>query len=322
MATQWLRRQWLFAASASVLLLAGCGGGEVDSQLAPARIVAFGDAMADIGQKAAGTRYTVNDGSVNNWTLVVAQAFGVPLAPRRSGGLSYATGNARVETTPGAGNDPAAPSVSEQIGAFLGAGNSFSDRDLVLVNAGTSDVIVQAQAVIGGVQTRDQALAAVGQAGTAFGAQVRRLVNAGARHVVVVGPYNLGRSVWAKQTGQAALLEAASSEFNTKLLLAIQDLGDSVLYVDAALQFNIYEANPGSYDLDNVKEAVCTSTDSADPEDGIGTGTGQVDSSECTTGTVVTTSYDRYLFADRVYPTPRGHRLFGEHAVARIRQRW
>lgn len=321
MATQWLRRTWLLAAGASVLL-AACGGGEVDSQLSPSRIIVFGDAMADIGQKSAtGMRYTVNDGSLNNWTLVVAQSFGVSLAPQRSGGLSYAAGNARVATTPGAGNDPAAPSVTDQISTFLAAPNTFSDRDLVLVNAGTSDVIVHGRAVIEGGD-RAQAIAAVGQAGTALGAQVRRLVNAGARHVVVAGPYNLGRSVWAEQAGQETLLQDLSGEFNTKLLLAIQDLGDRVLYVDAALQFNIYEANPGNYDLANVKATACTSTDSADPEEGIGTGPGQVDSSECTPATVVTPAYDKYLFADRVYPTPRGHRLFGEYAVARIRQRW
>ena len=29
-----------------------------------------------------------------------------------------------------------------------------------------------------------------------------------------------------------------------------------------------------------------------------------------------------YLFADRVYLSPRGHRLLGEYAFGRIRERW
>jgi outer membrane lipase/esterase len=321
MATQWLRRAWLLAAGASVLLLAACGGGggEVESSLTPARIVVFGDAMADLGQNATGQRYTVNDGSVNNWTVVVGNAFGRALTPAKSGGTSYATANARVALKPGAAGDAAAPTLVEQIDSFL-ATNTLTVNDLVVVNVGTSDVIVQGRAAIEGAQTRDQMLAALAAAGTALGGQVHRLVNAGARHVVVVGPYNLGRSPWAKEVGQAGLLEAGSSAFNDKFKLSAVDLGDTVLYVDAAQQFNLYEGNPANYGLENTSAPACTSRD---PGEGIGTGLNQVDSSECTSATVVgTVHYDAYLFADRVYPTPRGHRLFGEYAMSRIRERW
>jgi phospholipase/lecithinase/hemolysin len=320
MATQWLRRAWLLAAGASMLVLASCGGGSVVSQLSPTRIIAFGDASADIGQNtsAGGQRFTVNDGSVNNWTQQVAVSFGLAIAPARTGGTSYATGNARITGTPGAGGDTLATPVSQQIDQFLAA-SSFGANDLVLVSAGNSDVIVQAQAAITGAQTQAQMLTAVGQAGTDLGNQVRRIVNAGASHVVVAGSYNLGRSPWAKQTGQAGLLEAASLEFNNKFLLAVVDLGDRVLYVDAAQQFNLYESNPAAYALNNVTDPVCTSVDAGE---GIGTGSGQVDSSECNTGTVSSVNYDTFLYADRVYPTPRPQRLFGEHAFGRIRDRW
>ncbi|RYF16476.1 MAG: GDSL family lipase [Comamonadaceae bacterium] len=320
MATQWLRRAWLAAAGASVLLLAACGGGDVESTLAPSRVIVFGDAMADIGQNASGTRYTVNDGGANNWTLTVAGAFGLGLAPARSGGTSYAQGNSRVTAATGAGGDATARSVTAQVDAFLAAG-SFGENDLVLVNAGHSDLIVQGRAVVEGAQTQDQALVAVGTAGTELGRQVRRMVDAGARHVVVAGAYNLGRSPWAKQTGQEGMFEAISTEFNIKLKVELADLGstDAVLYIDLPNQVNLYEGNPGNYGFTNVDAPVCTSVD---PGEGIGTGTGQVDSSECTTATVVTSSYDTYLFADRVYLTPRAHRTLGEFAVGRIRERW
>jgi outer membrane lipase/esterase len=316
MATQWLRRGWLLAACASALL-AACGGGSIVSQLSPTRIVAFGDAMADLGQ--TGARYTVNDSTVNNWTQFVASAFGLPLAPTSAGGNSYATGNARVTAKPDAAGNSSTRTVTEQIDAFLAAGRPV-ETDLFLVSAGTSDVIVQAQAVITGTQTQDQMLAAVGQAGRELAAQVRRLVNAGASHVVVAGPYNLGRSPWAVQLSQQSLLEAASSRFNEQLLVSLVDLGEKVLYVDAALYFNLLTANPGSNSLTNSNSPVCTSIDSGP---GIGTGSGQVNSLLCTPSTIVTgVDYNAALFADRVYPTPRVHQLFGDYARSRIRERW
>jgi phospholipase/lecithinase/hemolysin len=319
MATQWLRRAWLLAAGASVLLLAACGGGDVESQLVPSRIVVFGDAMADIGQNPTGQRYTVNDGSTNNWTLEVARRYGTSIAPARAGGFSYAQGNARVSASPGAGGDTSAPPVVDQVTTFLSA-NSLTPNDLVLVSAGTSDVIVQARAVMEGAQSRDQMLANLTQAGRDLGAQVRRLVDAGARHVAVVGPYNLGRSPWAKQTGQADLLEAASREFNNRFLLSVEDLGETVLFIDAAELYNRYEGTPGNYGLDNVDSPVCTSVDAGE---GIGTGTGQINSLLCTSATISAgADYNAYLFADRIYPTPRGHFLFGDNAFNRIHERW
>lgn len=316
MATQWLRRAVLLAASASALLLTACGGGSIASRFSPDRVIAFGDGMADAGQ-AAGTKYTVNDGSPV-WTRYVAREFERDLAPSTAGGLSYATGNARVAVRPDAAGNPATPTVAEQIDSYL-ASNSLTTNDLVLVNAGTSDVIAEAQAVLSGAQTETQMRANLTVAAEALAGQVRRLVSAGATHVAVAGTTNLGRSVWANQTARSGLLEAASRRFNQQLLVSIADMGANVLYIDAEFQFNLYVADRGSYALDNVDQAVCTSVD---PGPGIGTGAGQVNSRLCTPATVTAANYKAYLFADRVYPTPRGHELFGEYARTRIRERW
>jgi outer membrane lipase/esterase len=316
MATQWLRRAvLLLAAGVSTLLLAACGGGSIESQFQPDRVIVFGDATADLGQ--AGGRYTVNDGT-GNWTQFVAREFDRGLAPSAAGGLSYATGNARVAAKPDAAGNAATRSVVEQIDTFL-ASNTVTSNDLVLVSAGTSDVIAEVQATLSGAQTNAQSEANITTAARALAGQLRRLVSAGATHVVVVGPINLGRSPWAVETNQLDVMEAASRRFNQQLLVAIADMGGTVLYVDAELQFNLYTSEPGSYQLENVTQVVCTSVD---PSAGIGTGAGQVNSRLCTPGTVATGDYNRFLFADRVYPTPRGHELFGDYARNRIRDRW
>lgn len=322
MATQWLRRAWVWAAASSALALAACGGGDVESQLDPARIVAVGDAFADLGQNG-GPRYTVSDGNVNNWTQYVANAYGNPLAPVSAGGWSYATAHARVVAEPDAVGSTATPTIQEQVDALL-ARTALNDRDLVLVNAGTSDLIVQGQAAITGAQTGAQAVAAVEQAGRDLAAQVQRLVNAGATHVVVVGPYNLGRSPWAIETSQAGLLETLSRRFNESLLVALHNanLGDEVLYIDAALLFNLMSASTTAsrYNLEHVTQAVCTSVD---PGPGIGTGANQVNSALCTPSTIATgLDYTRALFADRVYPTPAGHVQLGDYTHFRVRDRW
>jgi outer membrane lipase/esterase len=317
MATQWLRRAWLLAASA--LLLAACGGGSIEEQLQPSRAINFGDAMGDLGNNATGSRYTVNDGSNNNWTQYVASGYGLGLTARRAGGLAFAVGNARITSKPDAAGDSSTPTVKEQIDSFL-ATDHPGENDLIMVSAGTSDMIVELEAVIEGKQSADQAKTNLTAAARALGAQVNRLVDAGAKHVVVVGPYNLGRSVWANKTGQGGLMDSASTNFINSLLISMVNLGANVLYVDAALMFNLDANSPSSVGLDNVVDAVCTTVD---PGPGIGTGTNQVNSRLCTPSTVVSGSnFSRWLFADRVYPTPRGHQLLGDFALTRIRDRW
>lgn len=331
MASQWLRRAWLVAAFASAALLAACGGGDnIESKFVPARVVAFGDAEGDVGQ--TGGRYTVNDGRVNVWTQYVATAFGRTLAAQSAGGLGFATGNARVALEPDAGGSTATMTVREQVDLFL-ASNTFGENDLVLVSAGTSDIIVQAKAALDGTISDAQALANVDQAARDLAVQVRRMVDAGARHVVVAGVRNLAVTPWALSLPDARrpLLQNLSSvstnteqnqprAFNDRLKIQMADLGASVLYVETASYFMQVAGNPGGNALDNVTGTACTSVDAGA---GIGTGPGQVNSRNCTPATVQSgIDYNRWLFADRVYFTPRGHQLLGDVVTTRLRERW
>ncbi len=317
MSCLWMRRGLLALASASALLMAACGSGTIESQLQPARIVAFGDGFNDVGQR--GSRFSVNDGGIDIWTQQVAIDFGLVLTAQSAGGTDYATGNARITSKPDAAGDSTTPTVTEQVDAFLATG-AIGANDLFIIGGGMADIAAEMAKVTSGAQTSDQMLAAVKQAGHDLAGQARRLVNAGAAHVVVVGTYDLGRSPWATGTGQAALLSTASGRFNDELLVSMVDLGQNVLYVDAAFLYNLMISSPASYALVNATDPVCTSVD---PGPGIGIGAGQVNSSLCTTATLAAgVDYNQFLFADRVYPTPAAHRQFGQYAYTRIRARW
>ncbi|MBI5279905.1 MAG: SGNH/GDSL hydrolase family protein [Burkholderiales bacterium] len=323
MTRTWLRRPLLWAAAATALLLAACGGGEIESQLVPARMVVFGDASSDIGQTsttaAARARYTINDATANIWTLQVATHYGLTLTTAAVGGTSYATGNARVVADPDAAGNTATPTVKEQIDTFL-AGGTFAADDLVVVGAGTGDLVAELQAYVTGAQTSAQMLTNVAQAGRDLGAQVRRLVQAGAKQVVVMGPYNLGRSPWAIATSQTSAMELAAGRFNEELLVSIVDLGANVLYVDQALLLNLITAVPSGYGFANGTVAACNSVD---PGPGIGTGTGQVNSSLCTSTTLASgATTTNHVFADRVYLGPVAQRLLGDWAFDKIHARW
>ncbi|SDM06265.1 Phospholipase/lecithinase/hemolysin [Oryzisolibacter propanilivorax] len=317
MAANWLRRTFVAAACASAALLAACGSSSTESALTPDRLIAFGDGFADVGQ--TGSRYTINDGSANVWTLQVAERYERPLQSASAGGLGYAQGNARVQATPDAAGQAATPTVTAQIDQFL-AGHAFAANDLVMLSAGVSDIIAGMAAVRAGTQTPDQYVAGARQAGEALAAQVRRLVGAGAQHILLTGTYDLGRSPWAKAIGQQDLISRASSAFNQGLLVSIEDLGKSVLYIDAAYYVNVFEGSPASYGFDKSDTPVCTSVD---PGPGIGIGAGEVNSALCTSATLLPGAKpERYVFADKVYLTPAAQRQFGDYAYDRLRTRW
>jgi len=317
MAANWMRRGFVAAACASAALLAACGSSSIDSAIAPSRFIAFGDGLTDVGQK--GGSYTVNDGSINNWTLQLASHYGLTLKPVSAGGLSYAQGNARITATPDAAGNASTPTVTQQIDQFL-ANPQFAKDDVVLISAGASDIIAGMAAVQAARMTEEQYIAAAGQAGKDLAAQVRRLSDAGAKQILVTGSYDLERSPWAKGLGKQALIHQASQRFNDDLKINLEKLGKTVLYVDLAYYVNLFEANPGGYGFSDSSKPVCTSVD-AGP--GIGIGPGEVNSALCTAATLVAgADPSRYVFADKVYLTPAAHRQFGNYAYDQLRRRW
>ena len=314
MAANWMRRTALVAACASAALLAACGSSSIESALKPQQLIAFGDCYSYVGNQ----RHTVNNGTVNNWTLQLLDHY--QKSGSATGGLvSFAEGNTRIAQHPDAAGNATTPTITEQVDRFLAMGTP-KPNDLLLLNGGISDLIVGMAAVRAGTQTPDQFVANARLNGQALAAQVRRLVAAGASHIAVTGTYDLGKTPWAKSIGQEALLSQASSRFNESLLVAINDLSQHVLYVDAAYYVNLYESTPSSFSFNNATTPVCTSVDAGN---GIGIGQGQVNSALCTSATLLPDAdADRYVFADAVYLTPSAHRQLGTYAYDKLRARW
>jgi len=176
--------------------------------------------------------------------------------PSSAGAYSYAEGNALVMdktgTTSGnqqsyvagvyTGSTSPARSVQSQINLYLNNnGGSFASTDLVVINAGTADILWNTLGTGGSVASAAQNLVS----------QVGILLSHGAKHIVVFGPPNMGRSPFAyanslKQTLTSASLTLINgagqcSDFNCSLELGLQRLvgtvsQNPVLYIDISSQ--------------------------------------------------------------------------------------
>jgi phospholipase/lecithinase/hemolysin len=302
-------------------VLSGCGSGSIVSPFKPTRIVVIGDGMSDVGQLGTTRRYTVNDSSSNNWALEFAVGYGLTVSPAASGGQGYAQGNARITSAVDAAGG-SAPSITQQISTYLAQGTPLAG-DLIVVNGGASDVVAQMTAYKAGAVTEAAMAAAIAQAGTELGKQIRRLVDAGAQRVVIAGMPNVSKTPWATTIGETARLSTLSIALNDALLTEIWDMGSHVFFVDMAYYVNIVTATPANtLGAGAVATTpVCTSVDASN--NGIGTGVGQVNASLCNTSTLISgANHNVYVFADALHFTPAMHRLLAAYARLKVLTRW
>lgn len=298
------RRQWMRAASAvglAAALVAGlglsaCGSGDVVSAIKPERFIAFGDGVSDVGQTTG--RYTVNDGTVNTWADKLASRYGQTVTAQTAGGLGYAQGHA-VDQAP-------AVTVSAQIDRFL-ATQKFGPNDVVLMNLPMTEVLSPAAAVKAGTLSEVSALNQADVAGRKYATEVKRLIAAGAKYMVVAGVYDLGKSPWAIVTKQEGLLSALSLKMNDAFKTEAAHLGQNLLYVDHAFVVNRSVLTGAGFGFATTKEAVCTTPSAL----------------TCTPSTLVSGANPaRYVFADLIHTTPALNQQFGDYAYDQMHARW
>jgi outer membrane lipase/esterase len=295
----------LAAMAGSAALLSGCGSGEIVSALSPSRFISFGDGLSDLGQGPGGTRYTINDGTVNTWADRLASRYGMTLTAQTAGGLGYAQGHAPADALP--------RTLTAQIDAFV-ADQTFGPNDVVLINLPMADVLAPLNALKAGTLGTDAALAQITANGEAQVQQMRRLVAAGAKYLVVLGVYDLGRSPYGIGLGLSGLLtsdttvsSAAITRYNDAFKTTAVDMGANLLFVDTAFLVNRNTANGGSYGFTNVNTAICTTADA----------------STCTSDTLITgATATQYVFADGIHLTPACNQQLGDYAYDQLRGRW
>jgi phospholipase/lecithinase/hemolysin len=272
------------------------------SAVVPRRFISFGDGLSDVGQGTTGLRYTINDGTVNTWADRLASRYSLTLTAQSAGGQGYAEGHAV--------GDPLPRTLTQQVDAFFAAtntANTLTSNDVVLINLPLSDVLTPVAQVKAGTLSEAAALAQIDVSGKAYVTLVNRLIAAGAKYILVMGAYDLGKSPWAIAQAQVALFTAASIKLNDSFKLAAVNLGANVLFVDAASLVNRNVLAPGTYGFTNINTAVCTTTSAL----------------SCTSSTLVSgATATAYLFADSIYLTPAGNQQLGDYAYTQLSGRW
>lgn len=309
----------LLAASLALLTLClgACSSSTTYDPFTPSRVVVFGDAFSDL---TSGSQYTVNnDGSINNWAAQIAASYGVPY-------VSYAKGNARISNGTGAGG-VAVTSITAQVANF-----AFQAQDLVVINGGFSDLIYEA--------ANSNSTTNATAYGTAMGNLIRSMVNAGAKHILVSNVYDLAKTPAASIVTNLAIRSSTNSSrgaltaaYNDALKgnlgsTSLSYIGDNVRLVDLEAYYNLVNYSPTTYSFVDASTVACTLRDAGN--NGIGLGTNQVNSKNCiasnATGGAATTystkTYDNYVFADAVYPTPAFHRAWGATVYSQAIARW
>ncbi len=274
------------------LLLAGCGSGSTFEPLVPTRVVSFGDGLSDLGQ--TGSKFTVNDGSVNIWVERVAASYGLSIKAAAAGGLGFAQGGARINT--------GANSIADQITAFLAA-NTIGAKDLLIIDAGVAELAALATAQASDADFKTAADAA----GKALATQVQRLGAAGGKQIVIANAPDMGKAPLATTApARTAGYTGATRAFNDGLKIALASFSDNVLLVDNEAYVNALHTTPTTLGASpNVTAAACTGVVTA-----------------CTGTANVAPNYAVYLYADDRHLAPTAHRLIGDNAYNKIKARW
>ena len=284
-----------------VLVLGFAGSASAQSF---SNVVVFGDSLSDSGNAAAalglppGTSFTTNPDPV--WAEIVAGAFGasgkIPLA----GGSNYAFGGACMNpATPCDFDD--APTVKEQIGQHLDTpSGSLDPNALYTIWGGLNDIADSLQ------NDQPNALGHVLAAADVNAAQIHRLREAGARHVVVFNMPDASLAPFAAAQGPAAQagLSALVAEYNKKLYAGIRENEEGVVPINIHAALHALAANPGRYGLTNTTGTACGAPD-ADRALSIQCGPA---------GSPFPVTYapganETYLFADRSHPSGAVHAM-------------
>jgi phospholipase/lecithinase/hemolysin len=287
--------QWL----ATLLMLSSMAGSSPVKAQAPfSGIAVFGDSISDTGNfflatdgLVAGPPYY--EGRFCNgplWIDVLAEKLGLPApVPSLGGGANYAWGGA------GAGSGLSfhgAPNLGMQIDFFAAERGGFAGDELVVVAAGSNDLLWQAPF-------------SPAQITHNISQHVSRLAAAGATTFLIPNIVPLGETPLFRQTPAKVRFNTLAIELNRLLDQRLNELAQThsvtILRLDMAGLISAMLGRPGDFGITNVTEPACP-----------GCGLGIPDTHA---GETVVPSQDEYLWWDWIHPSQVAHRTFGEAAA-------
>lgn len=370
----------ILACLAAASLLAACGSGDkVQFRYVVSFGDSVSDAGTyKVGTIAAlgGGQFTVNGPTAKTWTQILSDlvhqrepgwprqcaaqtgmlpnngATGAPVTDFPNC-FNYAQGSSRVSSSGTGPNGVGlqaygdsnlgfmADSLLEQMNRHLArVGGSYSDADLVTVNAGGNDVFMQLNAVgaaaaggqvaagaaqiagwspsviaevsAGGPQAvlaaSTAAVVGMGQAGAELAGYIKTLIVAkGAKYVLVrnLGDLNVTPYGRALDPATQGLITAAVEAFNGQLQAGLAGTPGVQIYDDYALTRAI-AANPAAYGYSNAENASCGTNAFGGP---IGP------TIVCNASNLIAGDTSKYAYSDDVHPTPFAHLKTAETAL-------
>jgi hypothetical protein len=273
----WARRALAGSAAGLALLLASCGGGtERVTPFEPTRYIAFGDELSVLTKEAPqGRKYSVNalasDGSISCATSTSSQP--TLLWTQRLGGeFGFVFEECNPSARPVSAFSFAAPGAKsadfiDQLAAARVVHGPFGCKDLMSVLIGANDVFDLFENVYLADPTPSTATTITNELsarGARLGRAIAALTDNNGPSVIVSTIPLVNLTPWARQISTDRpdinaqnVLRQFSDAFNTALRVNIPNDGSrwGLVELDALLQagFN----NPGTYGLNNVRDAVC-----------------------------------------------------------------
>ena len=251
-------------------------------------IVVFGDSLSDTGNfyefsdHQFPTSPPYYEGHFSNgliWVERLMESY-FPTTPEFSPIENYAFGGAAVALK----EDEKQVSLQQEITHYLRDHHEMAEESSLFV------VWIGGNNYLGKFDDADKAVAAVN---TGIVESLKRLVEKGAKHIMVINLPDLGKSPLAADMHAEAALSYISTNHNNTLAAAVEQLQVNFsevqwVYYDVNAAFTDIRANPGAYGFENVNESCLSAAPNSD----------------C----------NRYFFFDSIHPSAYTHKLLGEAA--------
>ena len=267
-------------------------------------VVVFGDSLSDSGNAGSlqplppGSSFTTNPDPV--WSEIVTETFGASGMNDLAGGPNYAFAGACVNPATPCTFD-LVPTVTEQIAKYFLKSDGRADPNaLYMIWGGGNDVADSAATDPLNAARHTVTAASVNVA------QIRRLQDAGARHVLVFNLPDISKSPYAVNLGpvaQGALTQLVTA-YNDGLHAGIRESEDGIIPINVFAFTNELVENPGTYGFLNATGTACGEPDA-----------GSAVSITCGPEGSVYPVTDKsgenqqYLFADRSHPSGATHAM-------------